>query len=294
MIPILHGPHFDQLFRANVILSARAPRYAVNGFPGPLSIKTVVRGEALWRVAGVRYRVDRTACLVVDHHEPYDMVIDANEPVETFIIFFADELAKDVATARLRSIESLLDDPAPGGHDTLSIARRLWTEGTPLLQAVDRMRHVAAGDTLLLDIHLRAMVDHFADLLVRVQSERDRIAAAKPATRAELHRRVLRGRAAIEEMIACPFDLETIAAEAFLSPHHFHRTFSAAFGEAPHAYVERRRLARARRLLEETDAPIIDVCGAVGYESVPSFTAMFRRRTGTPPAAYRRKFSKER
>lgn len=293
MIPILHGPHFDQLFRANVILSARAPRYVVNGFSGPLSIKTVVRGEAIWRVAGVRYRVDRTACLVVDHHEPYDMVIDASEPVETFIIFFADGLANDVAAARLRSIETLLDDPAPCEPNVLPIARRLWAEGTPLLEAVGRMRHVAANDTLLLDIHLRAMVDHFADLLVQVKSERDRIAATKPATRAELHRRVLRGRAAIEEMIARPFDLETAAAEAFLSPHHFHRTFSAAFCEAPHAYVERRRLARARRFLEETDAPITEICSAVGYESVPSFTTMFHRRIGTPPTAYRRKFRKE-
>lgn len=294
MIPILHGPHFDQLFRANIILSARAQRYAVNGFPGPLSIKTVVRGEAVWRVAGVRYRVDRTACLVVDHHEAYDMVIDASEPVETFVIFFAEGLANDVAAARLRSIETLLDDHAPRERDVLSVARRLWTEDTPLLEAVGRIRRIATGDTLLLDIHLRTMVDHFADLLVRVKSERARIAAAKSATRAELHRRVLRGRAAIEEMIACPFDLETAAAEAFLSPHHFHRTFSAAFGEPPHAYVERRRVARARRLLEETDAPISDICGAVGYESVPSFTTMFHRRIGTPPATYRRKFRKER
>lgn len=294
MIPIFHGPHFDRLFGANVILSARASRYAVNGFAGPLSIKAVVRGEAVWRVAGVRYRVDRTACLVVDHHESYDMTIDAGEPVETFIVFFADDLANDVAAARLRSIETLLDDHAPCERDVLSVARRLWTEGTPLLETVNRMRHVAADDALLLDIHLRTMVDHFADLLVRVKSERDRIAAAKPVTRAELHRRVLRGQAAIEEMIACPFDLEMAAAEAFLSPHHFHRTFTAAFGEAPHAYVERRRVARARRLLEETDAPIADICGAVGYESVPSFTTMFRRRTGVPPAAYRRKFSKGR
>lgn len=294
MVPILHGPRFDQLFQANIVLSARARRYTVTGFPGPLSIKAVVRGEAVWRVAGVPYRVDRTACLVVDHHEPYDLVIDASEPVETFVIFFADDLAGDVANARLRPIESLLDDPAPRARDVLSIARRLWTEDMPLLAVVNRLRRTAADDLIVLDVQLRGMVDHCADLLVRVRSERDRIAAAKPATRAELHRRVLRGRAAIDEMIACPFDLEQAAAAAFLSPHHFHRTFSAAFGEAPHAYVERRRLARARRLLEETDAPITEICGAVGYESAPSFTTMFRRRVGMPPAAYRRKLRKAR
>lgn len=294
MTPILRGAHFDQLFRATVLLSARARHYRVDGFAGPLSIKSMVRGEAVWRVGGVPYRIDGTACLVVDHREPYDLHIESGDAVETFVVFFADRFASDVAAARLRSIESLLDEPVARAGDGLSVARRLWTDDSPLLGALARVRSAADADAAEVDVLLRGIGDHFADLLVQVRAERERIAAAKASTRAELHRRVLRGRTAIDATLAEPFDLDRAAAEAFLSPHHFHRTFSAAFGEPPYAYVERRRLARARRLLEETEAPVAQICDAVGYASVPSFTTKFRRGTGLPPAAYRRQFGKGR
>ena len=292
MIPILYGAHFDQLFKANVILSARARRYSVAPFAGPLSIKTVVRGEAVWRVGGRRYTVDRTACLVVDHREPYELTIESAEPVETFVVFFAEALAADVATVRLRTLERLLDDPAPRQQDALTISRRLWTEGTPLPSAVAALRTVDRGDVAALDGGLRLILDHCADLIAWVRRERDRIAAAKASTRAELHRRVLVGRAALEDTLAEPFDLDALAAAAFLSPHHFHRTFASAFGEPPHAYCERRRIERARRLLEETDDPVAEVCAAVGYASVPSFTTRFRERVGAPPGRYRSDFRK--
>jgi AraC family transcriptional regulator len=294
MISILHGAHFDQLFKANVILSARARRYRVSSFAGPLSIKTVVRGAAVWRVGGVRYTVDRTACLVVDHREPYELFIEADDPVETFVVFFAEELAADVATVRLRTLERLLDEPSPSDADVLTIARRLWAQGTPLPGAVAALRATAPDDMAALDAGLRRILDHCADLIAAVKRERDRIAASKAATRAELHRRVLRGQAALEDTLAEPFDLAALASAACLSPHHFHRTFAAAFGEAPYAYCERRRIERARRLLEESEAPVADVCAAVGYQSLPSFTTHFRHRVGAPPGAYRSESRKAR
>lgn len=78
------------------------------------------------------------------------------------------------------------------------------------------------------------------------------------------------------------------AAVACLSPFHYHRQFQQAFGETPREFVQRLRLDRARQMLARTDTPVTDVCLAVGYESLGSFSTLFRNTTGHSPVEYRR------
>jgi len=90
-------------------------------------------------------------------------------------------------------------------------------------------------------------------------------------------------------MLTEKLPLQSIARLAHLSPFHFHRAFCAVFGETPHAYRTRRRLERASRLLKETDFPVTEVCLDTGFESVGSFSTLFRRRYGASPTEFRRK-----
>jgi AraC family transcriptional regulator len=292
MIRTVFGLQPDRFHRDNVVLSARARVHRVRALPGPFSVKTVRRGEAQWQVGGQRFRVDRSSCLVVDNGEVYDLDIDAAEPVETFVVFFADALCDQVASARALPIEHLLEDPVPI-RQRLPITQRLWDAASPLGLAMRRMARLDPLAEGAADLQLRIILDACADLAVQVCSERARIAASKAATRAELHRRCLRGLAFLDDRLRAPFDLERAARHACLSPHHFHRSFAAAFGEAPYRYVIRRRIALAQRLLLERDDDVTEVCAAVGYESLPSFTARFRRSTGFGPAAWRAKVRKE-
>ena len=81
--------------------------------------------------------------------------------------------------------------------------------------------------------------------------------------------------------------LQDAAREAHLSPYHFHRSFTLVFNETPHSYLTRLRLERAQTLLIK-GLPVTEVCGAVGFESLGSFSALFRRRFGVPPSKWRR------
>jgi AraC-like DNA-binding protein len=101
-------------------------------------------------------------------------------------------------------------------------------------------------------------------------------------------RRLLRARDAIEARYAEPLDLRALAREAALSPYHFLRLFHAAFGVTPHQYLTRVRIEAAKRLLL-ADAPVTDVCFEVGFQSLGSFSALFARKVGTAPSAYRRR-----
>lgn len=82
--------------------------------------------------------------------------------------------------------------------------------------------------------------------------------------------------------------IEAVAATVGISTFHFIRQFKALFGETPHQYRTAARLALARGLLARGDA-VTDVCMAVGFSSLGSFSTLFARRVGEPPSAYRRR-----
>jgi AraC-like DNA-binding protein len=89
------------------------------------------------------------------------------------------------------------------------------------------------------------------------------------------------------------FDNVTVAdmaAAACLSPAHFSRAFSRAFGEPPHRYLLTRRLERAAALLRTTDHSVAEICFMVGLNSVGSFTTSFGRMFRMSPGAYRASF----
>jgi AraC-like DNA-binding protein len=94
-------------------------------------------------------------------------------------------------------------------------------------------------------------------------------------------------RAHIDRNFASPLTVERLAAMAGLSPFHFIRAFRTITGKTPHQYVRARRIERAQELLVTTPIPVTEVCDAVGFQSLGSFSAMFRRLTGESPGAYR-------
>ena len=91
----------------------------------------------------------------------------------------------------------------------------------------------------------------------------------------------------IDRHYARPLTVDRLAARCGLSPFHFIRTFRAAFGATPHQYVRDRRLERAKELLVTTGIPVTEICSQIGFQSLGSFSTLFRRVTGETPADYR-------
>jgi len=81
--------------------------------------------------------------------------------------------------------------------------------------------------------------------------------------------------------------LDRLAAVATLSPFHFARAFKATTGLAPHQFVTVRRVDRAKSLLLNTKASVVDVAHAVGLSNVSHFRRVFRGHLGVSPGAIR-------
>lgn len=81
-----------------------------------------------------------------------------------------------------------------------------------------------------------------------------------------------------------------IARGAGIAEHHFIRLFHAVFGETPHRYRSLAQIEEAKRLLILSDQTVTEVCMAVGFSSLGSFSALFRRRVGLSPSVFQRRY----
>ena len=81
--------------------------------------------------------------------------------------------------------------------------------------------------------------------------------------------------------------LATLAAVAQMSTTHFAHLFKEATGLPPHQYVILCRMEHAKRLLAETDMPLIEIGPQVGCMDQSHFTALFRTHVAMTPKAYR-------
>lgn len=100
--------------------------------------------------------------------------------------------------------------------------------------------------------------------------------------------RVARVRDWIMAHLAEPIDLAGMAEAACLSRFHFSRSFKAATGLSPRAYVMACRIEQARAWLEKGDMPIAAIAQACGFADQSHFSAAFVRTMGVPPGRYRR------
>lgn len=92
----------------------------------------------------------------------------------------------------------------------------------------------------------------------------------------------------IQEHLAEDISLETLAGVAGLSPFHFARLFKRSVGTAPHQYLIRRRVERARELLLTTQTEIAEIASQVGFCDQSHLTSHFKRTYGIAPGAFLR------
>src|SRR5678816_3864574 len=107
------------------------------------------------------------------------------------------------------------------------------------------------------------------------------------STTPEVLERLNRARKFIDLCYDLPLDLNEISSHACFSRYHFLRLFRQAFNKTPHQYLIERRIERAKELLRTDGLRVTDVCFEVGFQSLGSFSTLFRREVGHAPITYR-------
>jgi AraC family transcriptional regulator len=152
------------------------------------------------------------------------------------------------------------------------------------LEVRDALREPDPNAPIYIDYLSRAL----AARLVRAHSTRS---VPRPEARIGALTRVQLDRAIdyMDENLDKPLALMDVAEAVGLSATHFARRFKRSTGSAPHQYLMRCRVERARRLLAETDKAIAEIALACGFTHQEHLTRVFRRLSGgETPARFRR------
>jgi AraC-like DNA-binding protein len=100
-----------------------------------------------------------------------------------------------------------------------------------------------------------------------------------------LYRRIVQAKLFIDHNYGGNIDVDNIADEAFFSKFHFIRLFKKIYGKTPHQYLTFVRIEKAMELLQE-DKCVSEACNSVGFESLSSFSGLFKRFVGVTPSAF--------
>ena len=93
-----------------------------------------------------------------------------------------------------------------------------------------------------------------------------------------LYRHITLAKKFIDSHFAEGISLDEIAGKSFFSKFHFIRLFKTIYNKTPHQYLTSVRIDKAKQLLL-AGKKVEEVCFSVGFASIGSFKALFKRHT---------------
>ena len=92
----------------------------------------------------------------------------------------------------------------------------------------------------------------------------------------------------IHENFTRTITVEELAKIANVSTSYLAHTFKKQTGYAPVEYVIKMRMERAMMLLTHSSKTVAEISEEVGYDSLPAFIKIFKRKTNYSPSVYRK------
>ena len=301
---LLDGPRANGAFLMRSVLTA--PWSLRIQDEAPLSIAVVVRGEG-WVVpdAGEPIRLGPGDVMVARGPDPYTVADRRDTEPQIFINpgqHCTDAEGNSLGAVMALGTRSWGNDPAgetmivTGTYEsTRAISTRLLHSLPPLfvLRADEwkgELVTVLCDEMQRDDLGQEVFLDRLLDLVV-IAAVRDWF--GRDASRAPTWHRAaadpVLGPALklLEEDVARPWTLASLAAEVGVSRAALARRFSKVLGEPAMAYLTTLRLDLAADLLREPDLTIAAVARQVGYGSPFALSAAFKRVRGISPAQHR-------
>ena len=262
-------------------------RYHLEEHYTGLGILSVLRGSGNFKINEKSVTLDENSFLVVNRGSKLSVHISEIRTVPV-LIFFNTVLSEIISNSVLFKNNQYNNRD----HNDFSLIEHIhYTHATlkdHLRLLIDLGSSCASFHALKADMVLRSMLD---DLMVenyKAMQDSSNLTVVKKSTRTELYKRLSIAKDWMEQNYSSPITLNQAAAISMLDSAHFLRLFKQAFKLTPHQYLIEVRITKAKHLLEETEETVSTICQCVGFESLTSFSGLFKQRMGVSPAQFRK------
>lgn len=258
--------------------------------PSGMGLLITGKGNCDFYVNGIRNRVHQHTVLFVNRSSQLAIRILEKDAAPT-LLFFKSRLPDLIQQSLIHGDDVPLDETVDTLPFDFSFLERMHHD-PDLHQTISSL--IALGSncssfaSLKADIIIRNL---FEDLLKENQDAfrlSKNIHAMKAATRLEIFKRVSLAKDWMEENFHSNITLEEIAALAAMNSQHFLRMFRQIYHITPHQYLIELKLKKAKHLLDTTQQTVTEICHAIGFESIFSFSVLFKKRFDFAPSHFRK------
>lgn len=272
------------LFTESLPASSRYPEHFTS-----LGIVAMLRGKGEFRINGETATLDENAFLIVNRGSRLSFVLQGRENIPVLLYF--NTILCDVLTSAVFHRNVSIDAEREVETYDFSLLEHIHFQHATLKNhlpwLIDLGSSCSSFHALKADMLLRNLLDNIiAENYAAVKVSKN-LEVVKQSTRETLYKRLTVARQWMEANCAAAFTIDHVADIAMLNTHHFLRLFKKAFQVTPHQYLIDLRIKRASDLLIATDSPVAEICHNVGFESLSSFSTLFKVRCGSSPAQFR-------
>lgn len=258
--------------------------------PSALGLLMASNGDCDYFVNGVRHRVQTNQLFLVNHQSRL-AVHTAQKQAAPALLFFHSRLPELVRCSIEQSHDKLLDGTGKDRYYDFAYLERIHNNpalNQTIIELVDLGSSCSSFASLKADIMIRNLFEQLLRDNKATARLSENITAIKLSTRLEIVKRISLTREWMEANFDDNITLEDMAAVANMNSQHFLRMFRQVYRTTPHQYLMGVRLEKAKQLLRDGLISVSEVCDAIGFESVSSFSLLFKKSFGLAPAQFSR------
>lgn len=279
----------------NFIVHFSTSKSFVEKHVSPLSIKCSMKGKENYHTSTGEYKVTTGEYLILNQGQECSSHIDSEDNVETFSIFFNPDFANGSINSLMNPSDKLLNVSFLPNQQPVHFFEKLYSHNKTLSPSIMKL-HLASKVNYDNETWIKEQFFEILEKLLigqrNLYNEIDKLPPVKFSTKAELYKRVCRAKEMMDSDFVNPLTLEMISKEACLSQYHFLRVFKNIFKETPHQYLTKKRIEKAMNLLRRSTMTITEICFEIGFESVSSFSWLFKKKFGVSPDTFRTEYKK--
>jgi len=229
-------------------------------------------------------RITSQCFYFLNKEDELEITFNQKAHLQTLIILFRQEFIEGAFRATVVADDKLLENPDDkGSYHIHQIPSVPFTSNSNILEQIQNIfqnpLNEEEGNKILLNL-----VSTFLIQYTETANQIMRLPVVKKSTRQELYKRLFHARQYMHDNVGRNIGIDDLAKEACMDKFHFLKTFKKLYNITPHQYFIDLKLRKAHDLLKDKNCSVGEVCNAIGFESIYSFSNLFKRRFHVSPS----------
>jgi len=267
-----------------VIYAYTTEKYFYPGHRTPYLFVTNYLNKGNYLLNGKHIQISDKCFYFLNEDDELEINFSKAEPLQTLLILLTEKFVKASLHCITSSHEKLLEAGDKNAHNDFKIPSVPFTLSKIVRDKISLVLQKTTGRDEL-EIILFDLISEFAILNNDTAKQLKKINAVKRSTQQELYKRLFLAREFINDNAFENLTISQTARQVCLDKFHFLSSFKRLFGITPHQYLTEIKLQKAHYLLKDKQCSVSEVCFTVGFESIGSFSNLFRKRFRVPPSA---------